>query len=75
MIGHLSYVICDCCGDPAQPEDDARDARKRARKEGYGRRGTEDLCSFCIVPEHRPCSYKQWRTGALPDPSQGEVER
>jgi hypothetical protein len=34
-IGRLSYVICDECGDPAQPADDSKEARQQARIEGY----------------------------------------
>jgi len=47
MIRHLSYVVCDSCGDPAQPAADAADARLLARDEGYRREGGRDLCSAC----------------------------
>lgn len=35
-IAHLSYVICDICGAPAaQPEDNARRARRAADRAGF----------------------------------------
>jgi hypothetical protein len=46
-IRHLSYVACDRCGDPAQPGDDAEEARSIAHNEGYVRRNREDLCPRC----------------------------
>lgn len=46
-IATLKYVRCDECGAPAQPGDDAREARGQARREGFARRGGRDLCVVC----------------------------
>jgi hypothetical protein len=48
-IARLSYVRCDCCGDAAQPADDAREARQLARFEGFTCRPAVDLCSRCVA--------------------------
>jgi hypothetical protein len=48
MIAHLSYVICDRCDDhPAQPGEDAAEARGIARTEGYTRQNGQDVCGRC----------------------------
>jgi hypothetical protein len=51
MIYHLSYVVCDRCGHPAQPGDDAKEARVIAHNEGYDHRPWnsrwKDLCGPC----------------------------
>lgn len=48
MIARLSYVVCDRCrGYPAQPGDDAADARGIARSEGYTRQNGQDVCGRC----------------------------
>lgn len=55
MIRRLSYVSCDrCLGNPAQPADEAREARVIARNEGYTRQGGEDVCGQCsgTIDEH-----------------------
>jgi hypothetical protein len=53
VIAHLSYVMCDACGNPAQPADDAREAREIAKAAGYVRLGAgrtaEDLCRNCAA--------------------------
>jgi hypothetical protein len=46
-IYHLSYVVCDECETPAQPGDDATDARNIAASEGFVRKGKRDLCRKC----------------------------
>lgn len=46
MIAHLSYVMCDGCGSPAEPADDAKEARALARRQGFVR-GALDLCPQC----------------------------
>lgn len=46
-IAHLSYVLCDSCGIPAaQPEDDARSAR-RMMPTDWVRLNGRDLCPNC----------------------------
>lgn len=50
-IRHLSYVVCDVCGDPAEAVDGAKEARKEARRQGYVRIDGRDLCI-----RHRPDS-------------------
>lgn len=52
MIAHLSYVMCDRCGNPAEACDDAKQARAAAKAQGYVRLGrsgptAEDLCPTC----------------------------
>jgi hypothetical protein len=57
VIRHLSYVMCDRCGNQAVPYDDAKEARRYAIAEGYvrlkgyvrldGRRIAEDVCRQC----------------------------
>lgn len=48
MIARLSYVICDRCdGYPAQPGEDAEEARGIARREGYTRVMGADVCGRC----------------------------
>jgi len=48
MIRRLSYVACDRChGNPAQPGDDAAEARGIARREGYTRQDGKDVCGRC----------------------------
>ena len=53
MILHLSYVACDVCGAPAQPGDNAKEARAEARAEGYLTRKA-DLCPRCR-PDRPKC--------------------
>lgn len=55
MIARLSYVVCDVCnGYPAQPADEAREARAIARREGYTREHGNDVCGRCngTVDDH-----------------------
>lgn len=51
MIAHLSYVMCDRCGNPAECADDAKEARKLAAAQGFVRIGSgrtaEDVCRAC----------------------------
>lgn len=48
VIRRLSYVSCDRCGgNPAQPGNDAKDARAIARTEGYTRQDGDDVCGRC----------------------------
>lgn len=49
MIAHLSYVVCDRCkGYPAQPGDDAAEARGIAQREGYTCHPLDgDVCGRC----------------------------
>lgn len=54
MIAHMSYVMCDRCGNPSELADNAKEARALARREGYlrigaGRRDAEDLCRQCAA--------------------------
>lgn len=58
MIGRLSYVMCDECGNPGAPADGAKEARAEARRQGFVR--TEDGRDLC--PEHRPdaATEKPW---------------
>ncbi len=72
MIAHLSYVRCDCCGDPAQPGDNAREARQIAKWEGFIYRLAVDLCGDCKQPGHQRCAYAA-AFGELPDPTRQEV--
>lgn len=47
-INRLSYVSCDeCGGHPAQPGDGAEEARGIARREGYTRVASRDICGRC----------------------------
>lgn len=53
MIRHLSYVACDCCGDPEEPSPDgAAGARRMARASGWVVKNGDDLCPFCAVEGH-----------------------
>ena len=59
MIAHMSYVMCDGCGNPAAMADDAIEARDMARDEGFIRRrfpgrGRLDLCRDC---QRRPGAF------------------
>lgn len=47
MIAHLSYVMCDKCGNPFPPGDDAREARVLASAQGVERVDGEDVCRNC----------------------------
>lgn len=48
MIAHMSYVMCNVCGDPAQCADDALEARALAKVEGFVRDAHgRDLCKRC----------------------------
>lgn len=54
MIRHLSYVACGICGNPAQPADDAEEARGIAAREGFSYdpcrgRLLRDLCKSCTA--------------------------
>jgi hypothetical protein len=53
VIAHLSYVMCDRCGNPAEACDDAKEARELAKMQGFVRLGrgktAEDLCRDCAV--------------------------
>jgi len=55
VIAHMSYVMCDRCGNPADCADDAKEARKLAKAQGYVRLGAnrngEDLCRQCAQKE------------------------
>ena len=51
-IAHLTYVRCDRCGNPAQPGDDAREARVIARREGFQRLDGQDVCTRCNPSDH-----------------------
>lgn len=49
MIAHLSYVMCDRCGNPASTVGDgAKEARRVAAREGFVRHDGEDLCPWCV---------------------------
>jgi hypothetical protein len=50
MIARLSYVMCDECGNAAEPADDAKEARALAAGQGYKRREGRDLCRRCALP-------------------------
>lgn len=55
MIAHLSYVMCDGCGSPAEVADDAKEARRYAKRQGFVRVDRRDLCRECKPnPEPRP---------------------
>ncbi|HET7455427.1 MAG TPA: hypothetical protein VFJ76_07900 [Solirubrobacterales bacterium] len=47
MIARLSYVMCDECGNPGAPADNAREARAEARRQGFVRIDGRDLCKEC----------------------------
>lgn len=48
MIAHLSYVMCDICGDPAEVAEEATEARRLAKRSGYVRTDDgQDLCKDC----------------------------
>lgn len=51
MIAHLSYVMCDECGDPAEAiGEGAKAAREIARAQGYVRTDDgRDLCWRCVA--------------------------
>lgn len=51
-IRHLSYVACNCCGDPGEAVNDAEEARMWAQQAGWTRVGREDFCAMCSVPGH-----------------------
>lgn len=48
MIAHLSYVMCDECGNPAELADNAKEARAEARRQGFKHMGQRDICRECI---------------------------
>lgn len=55
MIAHLSYVMCDECGNPAEPVGEgAKAARERSRAEGFVRRDGRDLCRRCANADAPP---------------------
>lgn len=56
-IRHLSYVACDCCGDPEEAVGEAREARALAKRRGWTRRRGHDICPRCSAPDHEVCSY------------------
>lgn len=65
MIAHLSYVMCDECGSPAEPADDAKEARGLARRVGFVRlEDGRDLCRECNL------AYVQEQRHELPDSNQ-----
>ena len=47
MIAHLSYVLCDFCGNPGPCGDDAQEARAEATAAGYTRENGKDRCPSC----------------------------
>jgi hypothetical protein len=48
MIAHLSYVMCDICGNAAQPvAEGSKVARFVAKSEGYTQVSGRDLCGVC----------------------------
>lgn len=48
VIAHMSYVMCDRCGNPAELADDAKEARAAARREGFVCAAL-DLCRQCAA--------------------------
>ena len=64
MIARLSYVMCDECGNPAEPADDAKEARALASRQGFARREGRDLCRRCALsPEER--AYEEAHAGLM----------
>lgn len=53
MIAHLSYVMCDQCGDRAPPADKVKKAQRQARLVGFIRLDGRDLCCRCWPPQRR----------------------
>lgn len=53
MIAHMSYVMCDRCGNPAGIADEYKEARAIAKRQGYRRvvvdGAVADLCKACRV--------------------------
>lgn len=54
MIGHMAYVACDDCGAAAGLGDSALEARAEARRHGFTRDGSRDLCATCADPKTAP---------------------
>jgi RNA polymerase-binding transcription factor DksA len=58
VIAHLTYVMCDQCGNPADAADAAAEARAIARAQGFISRPGFDLCPDCqaraAFDEQRP---------------------
>lgn len=64
MIARLSYVMCDECGNAAEPADDAKETRAFAAGQGYERREGRDLCRRCALsPEDR--AYEDSHAGLM----------
>jgi hypothetical protein len=61
-IRHLSYAACNWCGDPAQPGDNAEDARAIARREGWKRVRKQDICPRHITwsPDRKTWWLRPW---------------
>lgn len=47
-IAHMSYVLCDECGNPGPLGDGSKEARMLAGRSGWVMRVSYDLCPFCV---------------------------
>jgi hypothetical protein len=84
VIAHMSYVMCDRCGNAAECADDAKEARMLAGRQGFVRIGRgrtgEDVCPFCADKDDAPSSGGATSAAASAptrpsDPAGGETAR